>query len=95
MNEEFVWRWLVRITILGLILWWAFRGLEPSNSWIGLIAILLGGTSFLPSRKNRDPEDKEEQDASTLGKVKRVPKAEDHSRSEFAAVYPNWTVVVA
>lgn len=86
LDEELVWRWMVRITIIGLILWWAAKGLEPSERWIGLIVILLGGTNFLSLRKKDSDEG-----SNTKSVVKNSGNNDEGHKgiSKCATLHPN------
>jgi hypothetical protein len=91
LDEWFIWRWLCRVIVIVLVAYWLIGGSEPSERWIGLIALLLGVNEF---RVNIDRKNNDKPSTTDLDETKRVPEQRHQSEGEPPSLFVDWGAVV-
>lgn len=91
LDEWFIWRWTCRALVVILVFYWIFNGSEPSERWIGLIALLLGVNEFRVKIEKKDNDKIAESNSS---KDKRVSEQGYQGEGEPPSLFADWPPMV-
>lgn len=79
-RDAYIWKWICRILVVSMVIFWLYKGLEPGWRWLALVSILLGVNEFVSPKISKD--DKDGSFSISFGQDKRDSKKEDHGGAE-------------